>query len=62
MNSYILEIYVADRRTKNGERLFGKYNYTGVSDKWMQEEMRDLRQHLYPESKYRMEPLQIVKK
>lgn len=55
MLDYTLEIYVQDRRTKKGERLFGKYDYKGVSGNWMQEEMRDLRSGLYPAPKYRME-------
>lgn len=55
MLNYTLEIYVQDRRTKAGERLFGKYDYTGVSGTWMQEEMTDLRWKLYPSPKYRME-------
>lgn len=55
MLDYTLEIYVQDRRTKRGERLFGKYDYTKVSGTWMQEEMADLRSRLYPQPKYRME-------
>lgn len=55
MLEYTLEIYVQDRRTKKGERLFGKYDYHKVSGTWMQEEMADLRSRLYPEPKYRME-------
>jgi hypothetical protein len=52
---YTLEIYVADRRCKAGERLFGKYDYRGKSRTWMLEEMRDLRRDLYPAPKYRIE-------
>ena len=55
MLNYTLEIYVQDRRTKTGERLFGKYDYHKVSGTWMQEEMADLRWKLYPSPKYRME-------
>ena len=55
MLAYTIEIYVTDRRCKKGEKLFGKYDYTNVSGNWMMEEMRDLRQRLYPSPKYRME-------
>ena len=55
MLNYTLEIWVQDRRTKTGQRLFGKYDYTRVSGTWMQEEMQDLRRRLYPSPKYRME-------
>lgn len=55
MLDYTLEIYVKDGRTKAGERLFGKYDYKGVSGNYMQEEMQDLRRNLYPAPKYRME-------
>jgi hypothetical protein len=55
MLEYTLEIYVQDRRTKSGERLFGKYDYHKVSGNWMMEEMADLRRRLYPSPKYRME-------
>ena len=55
MLDYTLEVYVKDGRTKTGERLFGTYDYTGVSGNWMQEEMAELRRTLYPTAKYRME-------
>lgn len=54
MLDYTLEIWVQDRRCSSGERLRGTYRYKGVSGNWMQEEMRELRRQLYPESKYRM--------
>jgi len=52
---YTLEIYVLDRRTKAGQRLYGKYDYKDVETRWMQEEMRELQNTLYPQPKYRME-------
>lgn len=52
---YTLEVYVKDRRCKAGERLQGKYDYTGVDQKWMAEELRDLRKDLYPTKKFRLE-------
>lgn len=52
---YTLEIYVMDRRTKAGQRLHGKYDYKDVETKWMQEEMRELQNTLYPQPKYRLE-------
>lgn len=54
--SYTLEVYVVDRRTKKGERLFGKYEYKDQTEKWMQEEVRDLvNLGVYPKPKYRVE-------
>jgi hypothetical protein len=55
MTDYTLEIYVMDRRTRTGQRLFGKYDYQSKDLKWMQEEMRELQAGLYPQPKYRME-------
>ena len=52
---YTLEVYVVDRRTKKGERLFGKYDYKNQTEAWMKEEMRDLASGLYPAPKYRFE-------
>lgn len=52
---YTLEVYVTDRRTKRGERRYGKYEYRNQTEKWMQEEMRNLASGLYPAPKYRME-------
>ena len=52
---WTLEVYVQDRRVKAGQRLQGKYDYTNVDLKWMQEEMRDLQTRLYPQPKYRIE-------
>lgn len=54
LKAYTLEIYVMDRRTKKGEKLFGKYEYPNTHQQWMQEEMRDLAAGLYPAPKYRM--------
>lgn len=51
---YTLEVYVADRRTKKGERLQGKYDYQGVDPKWMKEELQELTVGLYPAPKYRL--------
>lgn len=55
LKDYTLEIYVTDKRTKKGERLYGKYEYPNKHSQWMQEEMRDLAAGLYPSPKYRME-------
>lgn len=52
---YTLEVYVVDRRTKKGERLYGKYEYQNQTEKWMQEEIRDLAAGAYPAPKYRFE-------
>ena len=55
MFAYTLEIWVKDRRTKAGERLFSKGDYREVSGTWMQEEIADLQHRLYPSPKYRIE-------
>ncbi len=52
---YTLEVYVRDRRCRDGQRLHGKYDYKDVETRWMQEEMRELQSGLYPQPKYRME-------
>ena len=54
LKDYTLEVYVQDKRTKSGERLYGKYEYARKHLQWMQEEMRDLAAGLYPAPKYRM--------
>lgn len=54
LNDYVMQIYVADRRTKTGERQVGNYAYQQKHDQWMREEVRDLQSGLYPPSKYRI--------
>lgn len=55
LKAWTLEVYVQDRRTKAGERLYGKYEYPHKHEQWMKEEMRDLAAGAYPAPKYRME-------
>lgn len=62
---YRLYIYKADRRCKAGERLHGTYEYANYSGNAMMDEMKDLRQRLYPaKDGWRMdfEPLTTVVK
>ncbi len=49
---YTLEIYKIDRRKKDGKRRVGTYEYTGVSERWIDEEITELRRMMYHESKY----------
>lgn len=52
---YTLEVHRYDRRYKIGSCFVDRYEYSGQTLEWMQEELRTLRTTLYPASKYRLE-------
>ena len=53
---YTLEVYRFDKRTKSGERLVGKYDYSNYSGNAMMDEIKHLHgSGLYPRSKYRLD-------
>lgn len=45
--TFLLTITKADRRHKNGVRLWNTYTYSDVDPAWMDEEVRVLRNQLY---------------
>lgn len=45
--NFLLTITKADRRYKNGVRLWNMYAYNDVDPAWMAEEVRELRAQLY---------------
>ncbi len=56
MLNYTLYVFKADRRCKGGERLVSKYDYRDVSNRWMQEEISDLRRTTHkPSDGFRLE-------
>ena len=49
---YTLEVYRIDRRKKDGKRRVGTYDYTNVSERWIQEEIQSLRHTVCPIDKF----------
>jgi hypothetical protein len=47
---FVINIYKKDRRYRNGVRLCGVYPYADMNPKWMEEEVRELRNTLYREA------------
>lgn len=41
--TYTLRVLKRDRRRKSGVRLINIYQYVDVHDKWMEEELREIR-------------------
>jgi hypothetical protein len=52
---WLISIYRQDRRYRAGERLFIKYQLTGMDRSAVDREIRELRVPMYPESGWRFE-------
>lgn len=55
LKDWTMRIYVQDRRTRTGERLYRTYAYPQRHEQWIKEEVRDLQAGLYPPDRYRFE-------
>jgi antirestriction protein len=55
LKDYTLEVWVRDRRCRQGKRLLNRYEYANRHAQWMQEEIRDLQAGLYPTDRFCLE-------
>ncbi len=59
LRDYHMTIWIKDRRTKTGERVFGRFMYEQKQHQWMLDEVRDLEFNLYPVKEFRIEVIQL---
>lgn len=55
LQDWNMVIWIFDKRTKSGNRLFNQYVYRDKESSWMIEEVRELQSGLYPADKFQID-------